>query len=136
MEVKSCKRCSTIFQKISRDICPKCLEAENFYFEKIKKYLKKKKTMDIKDLMEKTGASLEVIQFYISSGKMEAEFGKGLISYSCSMCGGEIKKGLVCNNCDKDLRDQILDLRENIKNGKLRKKYVGHDRDNILTKKD
>lgn len=102
MAIQNCKRCGSLYNKISKDICSNCLEQEEKDYKKVRLYLKRHKTVDIKDVSHDTEVDIELIYQFLQEGRIS--LGEGRSSgYPCKNCGTLIHSGSLCTDCSDDL---------------------------------
>ena len=106
----SCRVCGVIMVKIAKDICPKCFQAEEELFSKIKNFLRANPGASITQVAENCGCKEEAVHAFIKSGRLE-RVGLRRIAHQCELCNTTIYEGVMCADCKKKLKDQVKMLR-------------------------
>jgi len=104
MAVTNCRRCGAIFNRIGRDICPKCVRAEDEAYKAIREYLRKNKDVFLSDLAEGTGVPEEWIVDMIRDGRLILRDHPNLFA-TCENCGEPIQSGRFCAKCSNKLNE-------------------------------
>lgn len=97
---KNCKNCGRLFNYmgIGHMYCPKCAEADNKVFEKIKKFIYDNGPQNITQIEEGTGVSAKKIELYLREGRLEIPENSN-IYIKCEICGVEMRSGRYCPTC-------------------------------------
>lgn len=107
MEVKVCKGCKRLFQYITGpELCPKCKQTEEEYFQKVKAYLKKNPGATLMTVSKETGVSTVLIESFLRSGRLEVA-PESPIHMGCERCGCQIRTGRYCTNCTNELTSEL-----------------------------
>lgn len=106
IEIKTCARCKKLFQYpgYGRRICPVCFKHEEQQFDEVKEYIRENKNASIKQIHEDLNVSPKLIEEFISSGRLVLS-ASSPITLSCQMCGAEITKGKICDQCNQSLME-------------------------------
>lgn len=108
----SCRGCGLIMVKLSRDVCPKCFDAEEKLFAQVKDFLKINPHSTMIDVAEALGVEEEKVNAFVSSGRLERT---GVhVSHQCQCCHKVIQTGLICGECSESLKKQVGDLKKTI----------------------
>ncbi|WP_010166253.1 hypothetical protein [Candidatus Epulonipiscium viviparus] len=120
IEIKTCMRCKKIFQYqgYGRRICTQCVKEEEKQFEEVKEYIRDNEKATIKQIHEDLGVSPRLIEEFIASGRLILS-ASSPITLTCQMCGDEIKKGKVCDKCNKEI---MRDTEAGLKNTPVQSK--------------
>ncbi|MDP8243948.1 MAG: hypothetical protein P9L94_07695 [Candidatus Hinthialibacter antarcticus] len=103
MALANCKQCGSLFNKITRDICEKCLKEEEALLRETQDYLRDNRSAQIWQILEAI-EDLEaglldkwVGEKRINLVKPEDEAGKK----QCMYCGREVTgAGNICKTCE------------------------------------
>jgi len=101
--LKNCKRCGKLFLKVTRQICPDCLQQEEEEFSKVKDYLDENPSSSVAKVSSETGVSQNQIKKFIREGRLLSSKYSG-VSTECQRCGKEISEGKYCDSCQNDLQ--------------------------------
>ncbi|OZU88803.1 hypothetical protein CIL03_10995 [Virgibacillus indicus] len=108
-ELANCSRCNDVFVKGIRDICQKCYKEEEKVFEIVYRFLRERKNREatMEEIIKATGAKEAFIIKFIREKRLHpSQFPK--LAYSCERCGTSIVSGHLCENCTKELRNDLL----------------------------
>ncbi|GAB2545233.1 TIGR03826 family flagellar region protein [Gracilibacillus alcaliphilus] len=112
-ELANCLKCDKVFVKITRSICPSCIEEEEKEFQLVYQFLKKRENRQatIPEIAEGTGVSEEQILAFVQAKRLNpAKFPN--LHYSCSRCGNPIAAGAFCFNCQSELQSDLKKFEE------------------------
>ena len=112
MKLISCRGCGTIMVKLSRDICPKCFQAEEDLFLKVREYLRANPNSSIIDVATALDTTKDQIDIFINSGRLERTGVQ--INHQCQTCHKVIQTGLICQECADDLKKQVGNLKKSL----------------------
>ena len=99
-----------IMVKISRDVCPKCFKKEEELFIKIKSFLKANPGVSVPQVAQNCGCSEEDVWGFIKSGRLD-RIGLSKIAHHCELCNSIIYEGVMCDDCQKKLKNQLSSLK-------------------------
>lgn len=108
----ACRTCGTIMMKLSRDVCQKCYMAEEEDFNKVKDYLRDHSGASMKDVARETHIAESLIDKFVSSGRLE-RLGV-VVEHACQTCHTQISSGIICQECKKNLKMHLQQLREEV----------------------
>lgn len=124
MQIDYCPRCDQLFQKVTRDICPKCMRELDKLYEIIYQFIRKKENREatIDDIATETNIDREDIIMIIRSGKFNLKQFPNL-GYPCESenCNELVTEGRLCPKCIAKIQDG-LDREKRQKEKELRKK--------------
>ena len=105
-ELRNCPVCGKVFVKLSKNMCPDCMEQEEQEFELVRKYLKDNPGASVKEISEVTEVEDNKILKWMREGRIDVSFnvGGGL---TCRGCGVEITAGNLCSKCAQNLAKEI-----------------------------
>ncbi len=106
----ACRICGQIMVKISRDVCPKCFKKEEELFIKIKSFLKANPGVSVPQVAQNCGCSEEDVWGFIKSGRLD-RIGLSKIAHHCELCNSIIYEGVMCDDCQKKLKNQLSSLK-------------------------
>ncbi|REK56389.1 MAG: hypothetical protein C6P36_09685 [Geobacillus sp.] len=122
MNLANCPNCGRLFVKTSfRDICEDCYKEEEEAFEKVYRFLRKRENRmaTMAQIVDATGVKESLLIKFIQSGRLQlAQFPN--LTYPCARCGALIRKGKLCENCLKDLNQQLEELQKDEERKKRR----------------
>lgn len=97
-ELRNCPVCGKVFVKLSKNLCPDCIDKEEREFEEVRQYLKDNPGASVGEIFEVTGVEEDKILKWIREGRVEAYIGKGCV-LTCKRCGSDIIAGNLCSKC-------------------------------------
>jgi len=104
--LKNCPRCGRLFPAGSgRDICGKCLEAEDDDYGIVRRYVRDHPRSTVVEVAEETGVDEEVILQYLRDGRLVSNSFAATIS--CERCGKSIRAGKYCDGCMNVINAQL-----------------------------
>ncbi|MEW6235008.1 MAG: hypothetical protein AB1656_06450 [Candidatus Omnitrophota bacterium] len=101
MPLSNCSRCGQLFNKITSDVCKKCLEAEDELLRKTQDYLRQNRNASKVEVLMELELEPLMLEKWIKENRVniidpEQEQGKRL----CVECGREVKGGgTICRTC-------------------------------------
>ncbi len=122
-ELGNCERCGTVFAKTIREICPKCYREEEEAFQKVYKFLTKRKNREatLKEIVAGTGVEEDLIIKFMKQKRLRtSQFPK--LAYPCEKCGIDIIEGRLCFNCSSEIKTELARHNEMEKRQKERKR--------------
>lgn len=106
-DLRNCPVCGKVFVKISRNLCPECIEKEETEYEQVRKYLKDNPGASVEEISELTGVDEKKILRWIREGRIDATHDMGDTGLTCKRCGAEISIGNLCSKCIQLLSGQM-----------------------------
>ncbi len=107
-DVRNCRRCGKIFNYIGGiPICPTCKEADEEDFKRVKEYLYKNPGATLSEVSSALDVSVEKIKAYLKEGRLEIIGNDGNMILECEVCGKAIRTGRFCDECSKDLTNEL-----------------------------
>ena len=114
MEVKVCRGCKKMFQYITGPVlCPKCKQLEEEMFLKVKEYLRDNPGSTMLEVNQVTGVSAMLIEKFLRQGRLQVAENSPMM-LTCERCNKKIVTGKFCNNCKKELSEELNDVKSNI----------------------
>jgi len=101
LPLSNCSRCGQLFNKITTDVCKKCLEAEDELLHKTQDYLRQNRNASKVEVLMELELEPLMLDKWIAEKRVNIvdptqEQGKRL----CIECGREIKgSGTICRTC-------------------------------------
>lgn len=137
-ELGNCARCGVVFAKGIRDICPKCFREEEEAFQKVYRFLTKRKNREatLAEIVTATEVEEELIIKFMKQNRLRtSQFPK--LAYPCEKCGTDIVEGRLCANCSTKIKTD-LQIHEEMKKRETERKerqerqtvYYTIDKDN------
>jgi flagellar operon protein (TIGR03826 family) len=109
MNLENCPNCGRLFVRNSfRDICENCYKEEEEAFKTVYDFLRKRENRmaTMAQIVDATGVKESLLIKFIQSGRLKlAQFPN--LTYPCARCGALIRQGKLCENCLKDLNEQL-----------------------------
>lgn len=106
MNLANCKDCGRLFQQVTRDICPLCIQRENDDFLQVSHFLKVHKGSTPQEVHESTEVKLSVIYKFIREGRLIAANYPNM-TYPCERCNLPIQQGRYCTDCQHEIQQQF-----------------------------
>lgn len=106
--LSNCSRCGQLFVKNIRDICQDCYREEEAAYQKVYKFLSRRKNREatIDEIVDATGVEEELIIKFLKENRLRSsQFPK--LAYPCERCGIDIVEGRLCHNCSQDIIKQV-----------------------------
>lgn len=103
-ELANCARCSEVFVKGTRAICPRCYREEEKAFETVDQFLRERKNREatLLEIVEATGVEEEqIISFIKRKRLLPSQFPN--LGYPCEKCDTPITSGKLCTDCSKSI---------------------------------
>ena|SRR5690625_2477459 len=107
-QLGNCSRCGKVFAKSIRDICMSCYREEEKAFQKVYRFLSKRKNREatLNEIVEATDVEEELIIKFLKQNRLRAsQFPK--LAYPCEKCGSNIIEGRLCSTCSSEIRTKI-----------------------------
>lgn len=135
MEVKVCRSCKKMFQYIvGAEICPKCREAEEEIFQKVKEYLREHPGANTYEVNQETGVSAKLLEKFLRQGRLEVS-ADSAITIACERCGRKITTGRFCHQCQNEVANQLNEVKRMLihsdkekEDTEPRMRYLGSDK--------
>jgi Zn finger protein HypA/HybF involved in hydrogenase expression len=110
MAIINCVRCGRVFSpdKIT-NTCPDCVQKENADLKKVTEYLRDYPLANVMEVANKTGIDPMQILRFVKSGSLRIT--EAPEAYKCRMCGKEVKKGTLCQDCI----DKVQEMKDTLK---------------------
>ncbi|WP_010681200.1 MerR family transcriptional regulator [Acetivibrio cellulolyticus] len=107
-DVRNCKRCNKIFNYIGgAPICQDCKQLDEVNFKKVKEYLYDHPRSSLFDVSKELEISVQQIKVYLKEGRLEIVGSEGNMILECERCGKSITTGRFCNECSKEVTNDI-----------------------------
>jgi|SRR5690625_2611381 len=107
-QLANCARCNQVFAKTVRDICPDCYREEEQAFQKVYRFLSKRKNREatLQEIVKATKVDEDLIIKFIRTNRLQtSRFPK--LSYPCEKCGTPIVTGKLCANCSDSILSEF-----------------------------
>lgn len=119
MEVRNCRMCRRLFNYLGgKNICPVCKDALEKKFLAVRDYIRENPTSGLQKIADDNEIDVQQVRDWIKEGRLEISKG-GPISLSCEKCGAPILKGRFCDNCNKNMANNLSKLVEASTRGKM-----------------
>ncbi len=107
MDIRNCKRCKRLFNYTDNSkYCPACMEAIEQEFHEAKEYIYKHPGVNIHDVSEALEIEIGQIKQWIREERLTLSSATdGAIT--CENCGVNITTGRYCENCKKQLTNDL-----------------------------
>ncbi len=108
MQIKNCESCGAVFVDPVRKICRDCYYKEEEAFQKVYRFITQKKNREatIPEIVKATGVEEELIIKFLKTNRLRAsQFPK--LAYPCESCGVDIVEGRLCEQCKRDMRQEL-----------------------------
>ncbi len=103
MALSNCSRCGRLFNKLHRDICPKCYEEEEQLLRETQAYLREHRNAALYEIIEDLEIEEWLLQKWINEKRINLVTNQELMNkQTCIECGRELKKnetGSICKTC-------------------------------------
>lgn len=112
MDVKVCRSCKKMFQYIAGpELCPKCRQAEEEMFQKVKEYLREHPGANMYEVNQETEVSATLIEKFLRQGRLQVA-SDSPIGLTCERCGKKITTGRFCNDCKSEVANQLNEVKK------------------------
>ena len=108
----TCRDCGAVMVQLTRDICAKCIQKEEEFFNEIREYLRDNPGATVYQVAEALKQDLSKVEEIASSGRLE-RCGVSLL-HECQTCGKVIESGIICKDCKQDIKHQVGDLKKKV----------------------
>ena len=88
-------------------VCSVCAEQDEKEFRTIKEYLYNNPGATMSEVSTVLDIKIEKIKRYLREGRLEILNDDGNLILECENCGKSIKTGRFCENCAKDMTNQL-----------------------------
>lgn len=104
-----CRKCKTLFDVAGNigQLCPKCIQAEEETYQKVRKYIKDKPGVLINEVSEALNVPPSKIMGYIREERLEI-VNKNIAVLTCKNCGKIISSGMFCESCKKFTTERLV----------------------------
>ena len=107
MALINCVRCGNLFApERDTNVCADCVAKENVDLKKVTEYLRDYPLANAIEVSERTGVPAVQIFRFVKQGSLILS--APTEAFKCRMCGKEVKKGTLCQDCI----DKVKDLKE------------------------
>ena len=107
MALINCVRCGNLFApERDTNVCAECVAKENVDLKKVTEYLRDYPLANAIEVSERTGVPAVQIFRFVKQGSLILT--TPTEAYKCRMCGTDVKKGTLCQDC----LDKVKDLKE------------------------
>ncbi|MHB9093455.1 MAG: hypothetical protein ACYC21_02185 [Eubacteriales bacterium] len=106
-DLRNCPVCGKVFVKLNRNLCPECMDKEEFEYEEARKYLKDNPGASIEEISELTGIDEKKIMRWVREGRIDVNYDGVSPGVTCKRCGASISLGNLCSNCIRLLSGQM-----------------------------
>ena len=110
-QLVDCRRCGRLFIRVNKDICPRCAQEIEQEFLLCHDYLRDHPGATVIEIHEATGVSVKQIEEFVKEGRFQFMRGEHL-DYGCERCGRRIRKGKYCDQCSKELFEELSQVIE------------------------
>jgi rRNA maturation endonuclease Nob1 len=115
MPIINCIRCGNVFApERDTNVCPDCVAKENIDLKKVTDYLRDYPLANAMEVSDRTGVSAVQIFRFVKAGSLILS--DPTEAYKCRMCGKDVKKGTLCQDC----MDKVKELKEVVEKKKKR----------------
>ena len=112
-DIRNCRRCNRIFNYIGgMSICLECKQEDDTNFKKVKEYLYDHPKASMVDVSKELEISIQQIKSYLKEGRLEIVGDGGNMFLECERCGKSISSGRYCNDCTKDVSNDVKSVTE------------------------
>jgi len=105
-DLRNCPLCGKVFVRLTRNICPDCVEREEQEYETVRKYLKENPGASVPEIAEVTEVEENKILKWMREGRIEVSYSAGS-GLTCKRCGAVISAGNYCSKCARALAAQM-----------------------------
>ncbi len=99
MTLANCRRCGSLYQRISSDLCQKCYQEEEIQIRAIRAYQRKNPSATAMDIIKTIDVDPELLEKWIADDRVHLEEHED-IEPRCRECGSEVVPGeKLCRNC-------------------------------------
>ncbi len=98
-ELRNCPVCGKVFVKMSKNLCPDCIEKEENEFKEVRTYLKDNPGASVGEIAQILSIDEDKILKWVREGRIEASYLGDGMKLTCKRCGQEITIGNLCSKC-------------------------------------
>ncbi|WP_152655254.1 TIGR03826 family flagellar region protein [Oceanobacillus sp. CFH 90083] len=108
-ELANCERCNRVFVKQLRGICNECYQKEEADFRTVYNFLRKRdnRKATIRQIVAATGVDESLIYKFIREKRLQPSSFPNL-SYPCERCQQPITEGSLCESCQTQLKEDLI----------------------------
>jgi hypothetical protein len=130
MALINCIRCGNLFSP-DRDtnVCPACVANETEQLKRVTDYLHDYPLANAIEVSERTGIEITMIMRFVRQGSLIIT--AATEAFKCRMCGKDVKKGTLCQDCMdkvKDLKDTVQKKEKDKKRKEFERTHAKHKR--------
>lgn len=114
MDVRNCKSCGTLFNYTGRVICPACAKKLEEKFGQVKEYIRENPNATIAQVAEDNEVSVNQIRNWIKEERLILSK-ESAIGIECERCGKLIRTGRICDECKKNVTQDLQDIQASAK---------------------
>jgi hypothetical protein len=130
MALVNCIRCGILFSpERDTNVCPACIANENTLLKKVTEYLRDYPLANAMEVSERTGVPAVQIFKFVKQGSLILT--APTEAFKCRMCGKDVKKGTLCQDC----LDKVKDLKESVQKKEKDRKRKEFERQHARRKK-
>lgn len=130
MALINCIRCGILFSpERDTNVCPACVANETAQLKKVTEYLRDYPLANAIEVADKTGVDVMQIFRFVRQGSLIIT--EPTEAFKCRMCGKDVKKGTLCQDCIdkvKDLKDAVQNKDKERKRKQIEREYKRHKR--------
>lgn len=103
--LRNCPKCGRVFAYQGKNLCRKCLEAEEDEYLIVRRYVRDHPGANVFEVAAETGVEEEKILRFLREGRLISQ---GFTSnLECARCGRKISSGKYCEQCLYQLDSEI-----------------------------
>ena len=108
MSAKNCPICGKLFEYGGLTaVCPSCWQKNEQDFQKIKDYLYENPNMNVIQVSEATGVSIDKIKLFLREDRLIALNNHSASLLDCQRCGKAINFGNYCEECRVEIEHEM-----------------------------
>ncbi len=110
MDVKSCRRCKTLFHHVvGPQLCQRCKRKDEEDFARVKEYLYENPGASMTTVCEEVDVTVRQVQQYLREGRLTVSKDSP-IGIECERCGVRISTGKFCDSCRTSMANQFSSI--------------------------
>lgn len=125
MALSNCIRCGTVFSRVSKLVCPACIQKEETDFLKAVECLRDNPRQSIQKLSDNTGIDRSDILKWIREKRLVLTKTPEVM-IGCKKCGVPIEFGTFCDKCKLGLSQEVSENLKEIEEQKRRAEKLRH----------
>jgi hypothetical protein len=130
MALVNCIRCGILFSpERDTNVCPVCVTNETALLKKVTEYLRDYPLANAMEVSERTGVPAVQIFRFVKQGSLILT--APTEAFKCRMCGKDVKKGTLCQDC----LDKVKDLKDTVQKKEKERKRKEFERSHARQKK-